>query len=224
MNKSETINELAAALCKAQAAMGAAAKDASNPFFKSKYADMASVVEAVKGPLTANGLAYVQLAGTTDAGEATVETILMHTSGQWIGETLKMKPVKGDPQGMGSALTYARRYGLQSICGIPAEDDDGNAASEAGRGKAAQPARPAAKVEQPAAAPNAVEAAFDDALVSAYEKSLAACTKADDCVPIWESAKGEADEGKLSAAGLDIVKRLYAERYKKLLPKKGSAK
>jgi hypothetical protein len=128
MNKSDDIKDLAAALCKAQSEMGGAVKDANNPFFKSKYADLGSVIRAIKEPFANNGLSYSQLPITSDAGVG-VTTILMHISGQWLSSDLILKPVKNDPQAAGSTLTYARRYALQSIAGIPSEDDDGNAAS-----------------------------------------------------------------------------------------------
>ena len=131
MNKSEQINELAAALAHAQGQMEAAKKDADNPFFKSKYADLASVVEAIRGPFAEHGLAYVQLPERCEGQEVAVETILMHASGQWIASTTVVPVTKQDAQGFGSALTYARRYGLQAIAGVAAEDDDGNAAASA---------------------------------------------------------------------------------------------
>jgi len=128
VEKSEQINELATALSKAQDAMGGAAKDAKNPFFKSKYADMASVVRAVKQPFADNGLSYSQFP-LMQEDKVGVETILMHSSGQWISSVLVVPMTKKDAQAAGSAITYARRYSLQAIAGIPAEDDDGNAAS-----------------------------------------------------------------------------------------------
>ena len=130
MNKSDDIKDLAIALCKAQSEMGGAAKDANNPFFKSKYADLGSVIRAIKEPFFNNGLSYSQLPLSQD-GLVGVQTILMHSSGQWLISELLLKPVKPDPQAAGSALTYCRRYALQAIAGIPSEDDDGNAASKA---------------------------------------------------------------------------------------------
>ena len=124
MIKSDTINELAQALCKAQAAMKGAVKDSQNPFYKSKYADLSSVWDAVKEALHSNGLSVSQLPDCVD-GKNCVTTILMHTSGQYIGASIEIKPVKEDPQAVGSAITYARRYSLAAICGIaPADDDD----------------------------------------------------------------------------------------------------
>jgi hypothetical protein len=128
MNKSETIVNIAPALVKAQAEIKAALKDSTNPHFRSKYADLSSVVEAVKGPLLKNGICFLQ--GVHDAVDGVaVETMLLHTSGEWISSTLRIPAVKQDAQGYGSACTYGRRYGLQSMCGVPAEDDDGNAAT-----------------------------------------------------------------------------------------------
>lgn len=130
MNKSESIKELSTALCKAQKSMGSASKDSVNPFFKSDYADLLSVVNAVKVPFSENGLSYSQFPIFND-GFVGVETILMHESGEWIESELLLPMKKPDAQAAGSAITYARRYALQAIAGIPAEDDDGNSASKA---------------------------------------------------------------------------------------------
>jgi len=152
MNKSETIGQLALALSKAQGQMKFAAKDANNPFFKSKYADLASVIEAIKVPLSANGIAFVQATDFEDSA-VIVETILLHESGEWISGRLRMQPTKNDPQGVGSAVTYAKRYGLQAIAGVPSDDDDGNAAThQAAPAAKAAPAKPMpAKVKEAAA-------------------------------------------------------------------------
>ena len=128
MNKSESIAKLAEALSKAQGAMRNAIKDSNNPYFKSKYADLASVSDACRTELASNGLAVSQLPETRD-GQVVVTYILMHTSGEWISGELQMNPVKSDPQGIGSAITYARRYTLAAITGVATEDDDGNAAA-----------------------------------------------------------------------------------------------
>jgi len=128
MQKSESIKHIASALNKAQAEMSGAKKGANNPFFKSKYADMNSVVDAVRIPFCNNGLSYSQFPIMQD-NKVGVETILMHESGEWMSDILVLPMVKQDPQAAGSAITYAKRYALQSIAGIPSEDDDGNAAS-----------------------------------------------------------------------------------------------
>jgi hypothetical protein len=129
MFKSDSIKELATALSKAQNQMSGAVKDSKNPFFKSSYADLGAVVSAIKESFAANELSYSQFPLMED-GKVGVETILMHSSGEWISSTLLLPITKQDPQAAGSAITYARRYALQAIAGIPAEDDDGNAAAQ----------------------------------------------------------------------------------------------
>ena len=128
MKSSPTLSKLAPALVKAQAAMAGATKSAANPFFKSKYANLEEVIRVVKEQFSANGLCFIQNPVSSE-GHAGVETIILHESGEFISNEFVLKCSKADPQGMGSAITYARRYGLQSACGIPSEDDDGNAAS-----------------------------------------------------------------------------------------------
>lgn len=137
MNHSESIAALSAALAKAQGVMEGATKDSSNPFFKSKYADLSSVWDACRKPLTDNGLSVVQTADfmPEHPDMVCVETILCHSTGEWIKGRLAVKPAKPDPQSVGSCITYLRRYSLQSMVGIAPEDDDGNAAS----GQASKP-------------------------------------------------------------------------------------
>jgi len=154
MERSENINEFATAFAQAQGAMTVAAKDSTNPHFKSKYADLASVVDAVRPHLSSNGLSFTQSV-STEPGIVTVETTIFHKSGQWISNRLSVACRDLTPQPVGSAITYARRYTLMAICGIaPAEDDDGEAAQ--GRGQA-QPHRPTPKAPsiEPMAAPTA---------------------------------------------------------------------
>lgn len=132
MNKSESVAGLAAALAKAQGQMKGAIKDSANPFFKSKYADLASVVEAIRAAFSTNGLSYIQTVEPSEKDEVRVETTLLHASGEWISCGVLSLPVsKVDAQGYGSALTYARRYSLSAAVGVAPEDDDGNAASAA---------------------------------------------------------------------------------------------
>lgn len=128
-NQSQTIGKLADALAKAQGMMQAARKDAANPFFNSRYADLATCWDVCREPLAKNGLAVIQTTTPSVDGAVHVVSTLAHCSGEWIRGELAIKPVKADPQGIGSALTYARRYGLCSLVGIVAdEDDDGEAA------------------------------------------------------------------------------------------------
>lgn len=130
MNKSESITELAKAMNKAQSEMGSASKAKDNPFFKSKYADLSEVIKAIKEPFANNGLSYMQFP-IEDGGRVGVETIVMHSSGEWLEQKYTVQLDKQNAQGAGSAITYCRRYALQAIAGVPSEDDDGNAASPA---------------------------------------------------------------------------------------------
>jgi hypothetical protein len=132
MQHSEKIDELATALAKAQAVMTGALKDSANPFFKSRYADLESVWTACRKALTEHGLSVVQSASATEGGVA-VTTMLLHSSGQWMRDTLPLNPKDMSPQGIGSAITYGRRYGLAAIAGVYQTDDDAEAAH--GRGK-----------------------------------------------------------------------------------------
>jgi hypothetical protein len=109
MQTSEQINEIASALAKAQGEMAGAVKDSANPFFKSKYADLASVWDACRAPLSNNGLAVLQ-SPTADGMKVSVETTLLHSSGQWIRDTLSVSAKEDSPQAVGSAITYLRRY------------------------------------------------------------------------------------------------------------------
>lgn len=128
INMSAEIGELASALAMAQGEITGALKDSKNPFFKSSYADLASCWDACRGPLSKNGLAVIQTTQEYPDG-VKVLTTLAHKSGQWIRGELPMKPTKNDPQGIGSCLTYARRYALAGIVGLAQIDDDANAAS-----------------------------------------------------------------------------------------------
>lgn len=142
--QSSGIDKLAEALSKAQGEMENAGKDTKNPFFNSKYADLATIISAIKEPLSKNGLSYIQLVNTEKDG-TWVDTILMHRSGQSLKSRMKIRPgyynkdgvfiQKEDMQAIGSAITYARRYALQAIVGLSSEDDDGESA--VGRAKPA---------------------------------------------------------------------------------------
>ncbi len=129
MNKSEHIAELALSLSKAQGAIKGALKDSLNPHFKAKYADLASVWDACREQLAKNELSVVQMPEVSETGGIAVETILMHSSGQWISSRVVMPLNKPDAHGIGTAITYARRYALAAMVGIAPEDDDGNHAS-----------------------------------------------------------------------------------------------
>lgn len=127
MKTSETIKNLSAAILKAQRNIGAATKGAANPFFKSRYADLGSVMEACKEALNNEGITVLQPVQSDSTGDF-VETILLHESGEFMSSSMKLVLSKQDMQAYGSAVSYARRYSLQSLVFIPAEDDDGEKA------------------------------------------------------------------------------------------------
>lgn len=128
MNQSENINELVAALSKAQAKMKPAIFNKINPHFKSRYADFTSCMDACREPLGENGLCIMQCIDTI-ADKTTLVTMLAHSSGQWIRSFFPLIPKSNDSQAFGSALTYGKRYGLSALLGIVSdEDDDANAA------------------------------------------------------------------------------------------------
>jgi hypothetical protein len=163
----ENFSKVAGALVKAQKAFGPALKTATNPHFRSRYADLSACVEAVIDALNDNGIALTQRVHHCEDG-VIVETVFIHESGEVITSgPLHVPATKQDAQGYGSALTYARRYSLMAACGIAPEDDDGNAASK----------RPTAS-----AAPDitdhlsAIESsANSDELAAAYKDAYNAC-------------------------------------------------
>ena len=153
MTRSDSIAALAAALSKAQSAMTGAKKDSVNPHFKSRYADLASIWDACREPLTKNGLSVIQMPGKDETGYY-LETVLAHSSGEFVSCKLHINPVKDDPQGLGSSITYARKYGLAAIAGIAPDDsdDDGEAAmgrSDVRRDQAARVAQSTQGKPQP---------------------------------------------------------------------------
>ena len=149
MEMSPEINELATALCKAQAQIEGARKDGHNPHFRSSYSTLASVWDACRAPLSSNGLSIVQGASANGA-DVTITTLLLHTSGQWVRETLTMIGKDHNPQSVGSAISYGRRYQLAAVVGVAPEDDD----AEAAEGRAVssqQTVRPAPRPPLPQA-------------------------------------------------------------------------
>lgn len=130
MKTSESIKNLSKALLKAQAQMGAAKKDSKNPFFKSNYADLPAVMEVVKAPLNEAGIIVLQPASHRDGKNFITTTLIHGETGEYMeSETEVVSAKSNDPQAFGAAQTYARRFGLQAMLFIPAEDDDGNYAS-----------------------------------------------------------------------------------------------
>lgn len=158
MNKSEQINELATALAKAQGEIENASKSSNNPHFKSRYADLAEVLNTVRPVFASHGLAISQFP-SYEQGVASVETIITHSSGQWMSGVISAPVGKLDAQGVGSAITYCRRYSLAAVAGIAQEDDDANSA--VGHAPRQQPkqAKPAISAKQAAELRAALQAA-----------------------------------------------------------------
>jgi hypothetical protein len=199
--QSDSIGALAAALAKAQAEIKGAIKDSANPFFKSAYADLSSVWEAARGPLTKNGLAVVQAPTMTPDG-LVLRTVLMHSSGEWIAGTMPIKPVKDDPQGMGSATTYVRRYSLAAIAGIAPEDDDGESASGRGEQRTSRPAKASEKSKEPSSEP------------------VIAKTQQDELIALVKDSKipfAKAKELMLGICGVDQSDKIPANKYPDLV-------
>lgn len=163
----ESITKISTAFLKAQKEMSSAKKDSNNPFFKSKYADLNSVMEAVMPALHNNGIGVLQKTCVID-GKNYLKTILLHESGESLeSDTEILFAKQNDAQAQGSGITYARRYGLQSICCIGSEDDDGNKANE-------QP-----KPKQEPKLPTLEEAVFE----------MESCGNLEDLASIWSKYK-----------------------------------
>jgi len=171
MDRSESIVELAAAFAKAQATIEAAKKDALNPAFKSNYADLGEVWRVVRAAFAPVGLSVIQMPETGPEGTMTLTTTLLHKSGEWLAGTMRVRLAKDDPQGVGSGLTYARRYALAGLCGVVAEaDDDGEAAMGRGAGHAKAQAAPAAAKVAPATVPVRLPKAPKDEITASILK------------------------------------------------------
>lgn len=202
---SPDITKLAEALSKAQAKLDGAKKDANNPHFRSRYATLEAVVDAIK-PIHDHGLSYAQFPGAVTEGAIEITTVLMHSSGQWMRSTMHVPLGKRDAQGVGSAVSYGRRYALMSVFGVPAEDDDGNAAS------APQPARRAPPPPPPPPSDDASGMKDYDGFSSA----IALC-----------SSKEEMEE-TCEMHGMDahsdpVAKRIVADHWRKINPSKRAA-
>ena len=200
MNSSPSIALLAAALSAAQSRLQGALKGNTNPHLKSKYADLASVWDACRPVLAENGLSVIQLPSAVGP-VVTVETVLAHKSGEWISGSLSMTAQQNTPQGIGSAITYGRRYGLGAIVGVSPEDDDGHAASTPRH--TTSPAPSSAPVA-PAAATEEMEVKAGRALMAAKDKKeLDACVQ-----EISKCVK----EGLIGAEGRKSLLAIYTKR------------
>jgi len=127
MKTSDSIKAIAPALLKAQEKITFASKDATNPHFKSKYADLPAVIDAVKPALNSENIVFLQSCSPSDDNKLHLTTRLIHSSGEWIEDTAVCPLPKQDPQGYGSAITYLRRYSLAALAGLYQSDDDGEA-------------------------------------------------------------------------------------------------
>jgi hypothetical protein len=194
------------ALVKAQKAMGAVLKNASNPHLKSKYADLGSVLDACQSALHDNGFAIMQPCGKDQEG-AYVETVLAHESGERFSSRVYLVIGKQDMQGVGSAITYARRYGLLGMAGLAPEDDDG----EATKAPKPQPKQEAAPPKQTASPTH-----IADRLIQRFGEfttiaELEAFTSPDEPAGMaWDKL------AKDNAAESDRVKAAYDKRIKEL--------
>jgi hypothetical protein len=200
--RSDSIAALAAALSKAQGEIEAAKKDSENPYFKSHYADLASVWDVIRKPFSEAGLAVMQFPRSTripsvkpdedDSGLVEVETVLAHSSGEWVSETLAMPVANYTAHGVGAAITYGRRYALISFAGVSAEDDDGNGAVEPNKFAAANSLR-----NSTLAALTTIAQQGTDALADAWNKLTKEARKA--CQADLPSLKARAEQHAATA-------------------------
>jgi len=204
---SPTVGAIFAALSAAQGELEGAKKTAQNPHLRNKYADLASVWDACRGPLAKNGLTVVQ--GTEPHGRdgVLVITLLGHKSGEWIRGALYMPVGKPDGHGFGSALTYARRYALAAMVGVAPEDDDGNGAV----GRVEYGAKPAKREPAPAkAAPTGADAA--EGMATEFARRIGSVTTARDLLDVGQEIRRSA-LNETYTAPLTLV---YSERMSEL--------
>ena len=212
MNKqSEKTDEIAKAMVAVQSTIQPALKTEANPFFKSKYADLSGVWHACSTALAANGVAVIQGGDVVD-GQPVMVTTLLHTSGQWIAGAFPLIAIKADPQAMGSAITYMRRYSLAAMVGVITEDDDGEAAMQrkAGGGSAGPKRKEEAAGTPPADSP-------PPALSSWYASAISAIRAAREVSDLvqWRDA---------NKAALQKLESKYRAQYDTLMAEYDRAK
>ena len=209
MKTSENINELAVALNKAQSEFMVAKKDAKNPFFKSKYATLNSVYEAVAPALLSNGFTIIQ-----PIVDNNVETTLVHTSGQFITSSCPIVCAKqNDPQAMGSAITYARRYSLASLLGVMTdEDDDG----EKAMGRQTKQASSPEKKEPQKSVPVPTEKPKEPSLKERFENCVKFLSAQADNSMDLDNAKTQAIANRVSGILTELQAAGFAKQYKEL--------
>lgn len=208
---SDSVAALAAALAKAQGVMSHASKDAQNPHFRSRYADLAAVWSAVREPLSANGLSVVQTVAQGD-GTVGVRSLLLHASGEWICSVLEMPVAQKTPQGYGSALTYARRYALAALVGIAQDDDDAEAATRPSAPvlPPVQKRTPIPREQPPAPPPQPAAATPDEDPVERALIAISEAQTAEDLQPLTKLVV------QLGVAKVPEVRQAFAARQKAL--------
>jgi hypothetical protein len=212
VRRSESIAALAAAMCKAQAELKNPPKDSVNPHYKSRYADLATVRDTIIPVLVRHGLSLMQFPSDLDGAPA-LTTILAHTSGEFVEGTAQLNPKNLAPQDVGSALTYMRRYALQSVAGVAADDDDdGHAASH----RPQQQAKPAPRPQLSGTVDNL---GARQAAVDAY----AACQSPADLDAADERVLALKAEGRLSDADLAGLRPAAREAHARIKPKAATA-
>lgn len=187
MQHSENIAAISSALAKAQGAIEGAKKDSANPHFKSKYADLASCWDACREALSANEIAVIQAPGELADGVVEITTMLCHSSGEWFREMLPFPLPKVDAHGLGSAITYGRRYALAAMVGIAPEDDDGNAAVQSNGSANDRPRQ--REREQPA--PAEVPPQGWEAWADGFMTVVGSCESDDAITRLQNNSKGE---------------------------------
>jgi hypothetical protein len=201
MEKSESIKTIAAALLKFSGKMTKVVKDSVNPHFRNKYASLSTIIESTQPVLVECGLTVVQL----PSGENELTTVLLHESGEYISSTYKMTPSKNDPQGLGSAITYQRRYAYGAILNLNIdEDDDGNKGSQ-----------PPQKPETPE-----IKEWMNDSLFNSYKENIEACKSQQD----FDAIAAEIKEWKTAPRGISNAKhtellKLFKEKQELTLNK-----
>ena len=217
-SSSDTLGKLSEALAKAQGEIEGAKKESDNPFYHARYAALSSVWDACRDPLSKNGLSVVQLPGQNDGKGLFVDSILLHSSGEWISSRLYINPVKDDPQGVGSAISYARRYGLQALIGIAPMDDDGEAAMgrQQSREVAAKANKDAPLKVLGRKTKKAALGAIESTLGTAYEKSDRGVGS--DEIPMFNGPKHTALAARLKAEGIAEDDLMAAAKFASLIP------
>lgn len=211
--ESPTLAKLGEALAKAQGEMGPAAKDSTNPHFKSRYADLAAIREAIRKPLATNGLCFFQRVSSTKDG-VTVETTLLHSSGEFVRDSCWLPVQQQTPQAFGSAITYARRYSLSALVGVVADDDDdGNTASIA-----RTPAHEPSEGERIASEPPPHGSAVEEVREQVWGKAMPNEQNPND--PVMKFGKGKGKKAsELTEAGLSWYLDAARESVEKRDPK-----